>query len=193
MKLSPAYRRYHQNEQRQVERDTIDYRILSHTFKVGKKNYLLEIGKSTETIGETTGPLQNIAFQILLGMILLTILADQMYSNYILRALKPHYPYQAYWCQVPQFTFIRRLKPAHPIFSTWTSASIRWLKPLKCFPKRARVYLQRLARTDDPNLYPAIKIENMFEQDDIADEIKVRLLEMQKILNRSKALPKRCC
>jgi two-component system sensor histidine kinase ArlS len=30
------------------------------------------------------------------------------------------------------------------------------------------------------------KIENMFEQDDIADELKVRLLEMQKILNRLK-------
>jgi two-component system sensor histidine kinase ArlS len=59
-----------QNERRSVERDTIDYRILSHTFVVGKKNYLLEIGKSTETIDDTTGPLQNIAFLILLGMIL---------------------------------------------------------------------------------------------------------------------------
>jgi two-component system sensor histidine kinase ArlS len=85
------------DEQRLVERDTIDYRILSHTFKVGNKTYLLEIGKSTETIGETTGPLQNIAFQILLGMILLTILPISIYSNYILRPLKHYYPHQTYW------------------------------------------------------------------------------------------------
>ena len=34
------------------------------------------------------------------------------------------------------------------------------------------------------------KIENMFEQEDIADELKVRLLEMQKILNRLKSITK---
>jgi signal transduction histidine kinase len=34
------------------------------------------------------------------------------------------------------------------------------------------------------------KIENMFEQEDIADELKVRMLEMQKILNRLKSITK---
>ena len=34
------------------------------------------------------------------------------------------------------------------------------------------------------------KIENMFEQEDIADELKGRLLEMQKILNRLKSITK---
>ncbi|MGZ3836157.1 MAG: sensor histidine kinase, partial [Mucilaginibacter sp.] len=34
------------------------------------------------------------------------------------------------------------------------------------------------------------KIENMFEREDIIDEVKVRLLEMQKILNRLKSITK---
>jgi two-component system sensor histidine kinase ArlS len=34
------------------------------------------------------------------------------------------------------------------------------------------------------------KIENMFDQEDIGDELKVRLLEMQKILNRLKSITK---
>jgi two-component system sensor histidine kinase ArlS len=34
------------------------------------------------------------------------------------------------------------------------------------------------------------KIENLFERDDIVDEFKVRLLEMQKILNRLKSITK---
>src|SRR5687768_8883392 len=33
--------------QRVVERDTLNYRILMHTFNFGSKNYLLEIGKTT--------------------------------------------------------------------------------------------------------------------------------------------------
>ena len=49
------------NENRLVEGDTIQYRILSHNFKVGKQNYILEIGKSIDTINETATPLQNIA------------------------------------------------------------------------------------------------------------------------------------
>ena len=47
------------NEKRKIEGDTIEYRILSHNFKIGNKNYLLEIGKSADTIGETTSPLRT--------------------------------------------------------------------------------------------------------------------------------------
>ena len=75
------------NHKRLVERDTIEYRILSHTFKAGGKNYLLEIGKSVSTVGETNTALQSIALEVLLGMIFLTVLADLFYSNYILKPL----------------------------------------------------------------------------------------------------------
>ena len=75
------------NEKRLVERDTIEYRILSHTFVVNKKKYLLEIGKSVATLDETSTPLQSIAFAVLIGMILLTILADQLYTNRVLKPL----------------------------------------------------------------------------------------------------------
>ena len=75
------------NEKRKIEGDTIDYRILSYNFVINKKNYLLEIGKSADTIRDTTTPLQNIAFVVLVGMILLTILADQVYSSYVLKPL----------------------------------------------------------------------------------------------------------
>jgi len=69
-----------ENEPRKIEGDTIAYRILSYNFTSDKKNYLLEIGRSVDTISETSVPLQNIAFVVLVGMILLTIAADQLYS-----------------------------------------------------------------------------------------------------------------
>ena len=82
-----------QNEKRKVETDTIEYRILSHNFNVDKKKYLLEIGISLDSVNETTGPLQNIAFEILVGMIILTIIADQLYSNYVLAPLRLGYEF----------------------------------------------------------------------------------------------------
>src|ERR1700761_604692 len=49
-----------QNEQRKIEVDTIAYRVLSYDFTVDKKTYLLEIGKSIDSIDETATPLQSI-------------------------------------------------------------------------------------------------------------------------------------
>jgi len=83
----PGYLDTIKNEKRKIQGDTIEYRILSHNFKIDNTKYLLEIAISVDTIRETTGPLQSIAFQVLLGMILLTIMADLFYANYVLRPL----------------------------------------------------------------------------------------------------------
>ena len=179
------------NEQRQVERDTIDYRILSHTFKAGKKNYLLEIGKSTETIGETTGPLQNIAFQILLGMILLTILADQIYSNYILRPLSIIIRTKLIGNKFPKLTVYKEVKTSTSDFQHLDLSIHKMVETIETTFQKEREFISNASHElMTPISILQSKIENMFEQDDIADELKVRLLEMQKILNRLKSITK---
>jgi two-component system sensor histidine kinase ArlS len=179
------------DEQRLVERDTIDYRILSHTFKVGKKNYLLEIGKSTETIGETTGPLQNIAFQILLGMILLTILADQIYSNYILRPLSIIIRTKLIGNKFPKVTVYKEVKTSTSDFQHLDISIHQMIETIETAFQKEREFISNASHElMTPISILQSKIENMFEQDDIADELKVRLLEMQKILNRLKSITK---
>jgi two-component system sensor histidine kinase ArlS len=179
------------DEQRLVERDTIDYRILSHTFKAGKKNYLLEIGKSTETIGETTGPLQNIAFQILLGMILLTILADQIYSNYILRPLSIIIRTKLIGNKFPKVTVYKEVKTSTSDFQHLDISIHKMVETIETAFQKEREFISNASHElMTPISILQSKIENMFEQDDIADELKVRLLEMQKILNRLKSITK---
>lgn len=179
------------DEQRLVERDTIDYRILSHTFKAGFKNYLLEIGKSTETIGETTGPLQNIAFQILLGMILLTILADQLYSNYILRPLSIIIRTKLIGNKFPQFTTYKEVKTSTIDFQHLDLSIHKMVETIETAFQKEREFISNASHElMTPISILQSKIENMFEQDDIGDDLKVRLLEMQKILNRLKSITK---
>jgi two-component system sensor histidine kinase ArlS len=179
------------DEQRIVERDTIDYRILSHTFKVGNKNYLLEIGKSTETIGETTGPLQNIAFQILLGMILLTILADQIYSTYILRPLNVIIRTKLIGNKFPKFTEYKQVKTTTVDFQHLDMSIHKMVETIETTFQKEREFISNASHElMTPISILQSKIENMFQQDDIADEIKIRLLEMQKILNRLKSITK---
>ncbi|MGY4538630.1 two-component system sensor histidine kinase ArlS [Mucilaginibacter sp. UYNi724] len=179
------------DEQRLVERDTIDYRILSHTFKAGKRNYLLEVGKSTESIGETTGPLQNIAFQILLGMILLTILADQIFSTYILRPLSIIIRTKLIGNKFPKFTVYKGVKTSTVDFQQLDLSIHRMVETIETAFQKEREFISNASHElMTPISILQSKIENMFEQDDINHELKVRLLEMQKILNRLKSITK---
>jgi two-component system sensor histidine kinase ArlS len=180
-----------QDEQRLVERDTIDYRILSHTFVVGNKTYLLEIGKSIETIGETTGPLQNIALEILLGMVLLTILADVIYANYILKPLSLIIKTKLIGTKFPSFTSYKQVKTSTSDFQHLDLSIHQMIETIEQAFQKEREFISNASHElMTPISILQSKIENMFEQEDIADELKVRMLEMQKILNRLKSITK---
>lgn len=75
------------NSQRLIERDTLNYRVLSYTFKNKDKNYLLEIGKTTASINQYNKPLQRFALYVLITLIGLTILIDLTFIRVLIRPL----------------------------------------------------------------------------------------------------------
>jgi signal transduction histidine kinase len=179
------------NENRLVEGDTIQYRILSHTFKVYHQNYLLEIGKSVDTINETTAPLQSIAFEILLGMILLTILADQIYSTYVLRPLGLIIKTKLIGHKFPHHTPYKKVRTSTSDFEYLDISIHKMIQTIENTFQKEREFISNASHElMTPISILQSKIENMFERDDIVDEAKVRLLEMQKILNRLKSITK---
>ncbi|MDB5025346.1 MAG: histidine kinase [Mucilaginibacter sp.] len=179
------------NENRLVEGDTIQYRILSRTFKVGHQNYLLEIGKSVDTINETTAPLQSIAFEILLGMVLLTILADQVYSTYVLRPLGMIIKTKLIGHRFPHHTPYTKVRTTTADFEYLDISIHKMIQTIENTFQKEREFISNASHElMTPISILQSKIENMFEREDIIDEVKVRLLEMQKILNRLKSITK---
>ncbi|RKR85496.1 signal transduction histidine kinase [Mucilaginibacter gracilis] len=179
------------NEKRKVEKDTIEYRILSHTFKVGNKNYLLEIGKSVSTLDETSGPLQSIALQILLGMIMLTILADFFFSNYILGPLDIIIKTKLIAHKFPNFGSYQEVKTSTADFKYLDKSIHQMIETIESTFQKEREFISNASHElMTPISILQSKIENMFNRDDVVDELKIRLIEMQKILNRLKSITK---
>ena len=179
------------NEKRKIEGDTIDYRILSYDFTVNKRSYLLEIGKSVDTIGETTTPLQNIAFVILVGMVLLTILADLVYSTYVLRPLDLIIKTKLIAHKFPNFGSYKKVKTSTSDFEYLDISIHKMIETIENTFQKEREFISNASHElMTPISILQSKIENMFSREDIGDELKTRLLEMQKILNRLKTITK---
>lgn len=75
------------NSQRLIEGDTLNYRVLSYTFKNNQKNYLLEVGKTTTSIEQYNNALQRFALYGLVTLIVLTALIDLIFIRVIIKPL----------------------------------------------------------------------------------------------------------
>ena len=179
------------NDKRLVGRDTISYRILSHTFTVNNQKYLLEIGKSTATLNDTSAPLQSIAFAVLISMILLTILADQLYTNYLLRPLHLIIKNKLLNQKFPNFGTYKEVKTSTSDFQHLDLSIHKMIEAIEGAFQKEREFISNASHElMTPISILQSKIENMFAREDIAEDLKLRLLEMQKMLNRLKSITK---
>ncbi|WP_428328198.1 sensor histidine kinase [Mucilaginibacter sp.] len=187
----PGYLDTIRNDKRILQGDTIEYRILSHNFMAGKKKYLLEIAISADAITETTRPLQSLAFQVLVGMILLTIMADQLYSNYVLKPLGLIIKTKLIGQKFPNFGSYKEVKTSTSDFQHLDISIHKMIETIESTFQKEREFISNASHElMTPISILQSKIENMFEREDIVDELKTRLLEMQKILNRLKSITK---
>ncbi|MCE5345434.1 MAG: HAMP domain-containing histidine kinase [Bacteroidales bacterium] len=73
--------------ERLIEGEKIIYRVLNYTFKVDNIKYLLEIGKSLESIHHTEKNTRKVMLVFLVFIILITFITDLLYTRRLLSPL----------------------------------------------------------------------------------------------------------
>ena len=175
--------------QRIVERDTLSYRILMHTFNFENKNYLLEIGKTTASINQYNKPLQRIALYVLMGLIALTLLFDLIFTRVLIRPLgkiikskliNRKFPFKDYSPPVPTST---------EDFKYLDESLILLMDQInEAFEKEREFTANASHELMTPISILQNKMENLLGDEQLPESVVLRIVEMMKTLSRLKKI-----
>jgi len=180
-----------EDSRRAVEDEIVAYRVLSYSFAQRGQYYLLEIGRSTGSIGETERNFRYYALYMLLVAVALTTLADLAFFRYLLE---------------PFYTIIRqRLKNAHhpaafnfePIATNtddfrYLDDSLReMMTTIKAsFSKERKFIADASHELLTPLAALQYRFDNMLQDESLTDENQLRVVESQRTVHRLRTIIK---
>ncbi|ALD21370.1 sensor histidine kinase [Hymenobacter sp. DG25A] len=180
-----------ENSRRAVEDEIVDYRVLSYSFPLNGKHYLLEIGRSVGSIGETEANFRRYALYLLVVVGLLTTLADLAFFRYLLE---------------PLGTIIhRRLKNVHnpasfnlePVPTStddfrYLDESIREMMVTirESFVKERRFIADASHELLTPLAVLQYRFDNMLADESLSDENLLKIVESQRTVHRLRSIIK---
>ena len=180
-----------EDSKRAVEDEVVQYRVLSYSFAQNGQNYLLEIGRSTGSIGETERNFRRYAFYILLVAVVLTTLADLAFFRYLL---------------APFYTIIRqRLKNSHypPAFDfepvatstddfRYLDESLREMMATiqASFTKERKFIADASHELLTPLAALQYRFDNMLADESLSEENQLRVVDSQRTVHRLRTIIK---
>lgn len=175
--------------QRVVERDTLTYRILMHTFNFDQKNYLLEIGKTTSSINQYNKPLQRIALYVLMGLIALTLLFDLLFTRALIRPLGKIIKSKLINRKFPFKDHSPPVKTSTYDFKYLDESLILLMEQInEAFEKEREFTANASHELMTPIGILQNKMENLIGDEQLTDAVVMRIVEMMKTLNRLKKI-----
>lgn len=178
-----------ETSRRLVEEDTLTYRILRHVFNYDKKNYILEVGKTTATISQYNRPLQRVALYVLIGLIILTIVIDLVYTRLVLRPLGLIIRTRLVNRKFPFKEHLPLIKTTTSDFKYLDHALIELMGKIKeAFDKEREFTSNASHELMTPISILQNKIENLMVDSDMDEELQQKVSGMMKTLNRLKKI-----
>jgi two-component system, OmpR family, sensor histidine kinase ArlS len=173
---------------RDIEGDTVEARILKHSFKYNNTNYLLEIGESLQYVDDLKVILSKVALYILLVVVFLTVFVDLSVMQYLLRPLKKI---------EAKLQGIRTPEKFDYTLVKTNTADFRYLDhSIRNMMRKIRntFYIEKefIANVSHELLTPVsilqTRLENMLEAGNLDEVTEIKIIESQKTLGRLKQI-----
>lgn len=178
-----------ETSQRIVDNDTLNYRVLTHTLTYGHQHYLLEIGKTTATIGEYNHLLQRFTLYILIGLIAISIIVDLIYTNVLLRPLARIVRTKLVDRKFPFKESLPPVKTSTSDFKYLDNSLISLMEKIhEAFDKEREFTSNASHELMTPISILQTNIENMMVDESISEGQQEKISAMMKTLNRLKKI-----
>lgn len=178
-----------ETSRRIVEQDTLNYRVLSHTFTLDNNNYLLEIGRTTDTIGQYNKSLRRVALYVLIGLTLVTLLIDLLFTRYMLSPLGKIIKTKLLNRTFPFNENVAPIKTSTRDFKYLDNAFIELMDQVhEAFVKEREFTSNASHELMTPISILQNKIENMVMDEQLDESVHHKLIDMMRTLNRLKKI-----
>jgi len=175
------------NSQRLIESDTLNYRVLSYTFKSNNKNYLLEIGKTTTSITQYNKPLQRFALYLLITLIALTILLDLTFIRVLIRPLAKIIKTRLVNRRFPFKEGQKRIETSTADFKYLDESLILLMSQInEAFHKEREFTSNASHELMTPISILQNKMENLLAEETLDEPSSMAIVEMMKTVDRLK-------
>lgn len=179
------------DSQRLIESDTLNYRVLSYTFKEKNKNYLLEIGKTTASINQYNKPLQEFALYVLITLIVLTILIDLTFIRLLIRPLAKIINTRLINRKFPFRTEQQQIKTSTTDFKYLDESLILLMNQInEAFYKEREFTSNASHELMTPISILQNKMENLLREETLDEPSTIAVVEMMKTVDRLKNITK---
>jgi signal transduction histidine kinase len=173
---------------RLIENEVIEYRVLNYSFSVDGQKYLLEVGKSLESIQQTRKNLDRVLLVFLVAVILVTLLTDIQYARRILKPLGKITD-KLQGISNPSTFNTTPVKTTTYDFASLDNALKELMSQIdEAFRKEKEITVNISHELLTPVSVLRSKLENLLLRDDIQPDITGKIEESLKTLHRLQTL-----
>ena len=177
-----------ENSARMVEDEIVDYRVLTHSFVLDGKQYILEVGRSLGTIQEIERTLQKFGLVTLLLIALLTTVSDIAFTKILLAPLKKIVAKLRDTRDPTSFRF-QQVDTTTTDFRYLDESIHDMMTRLEEVFTKEREFISNVShQLLTPISILQSKLENLLTHNTLSEEAETKLIESQKSLSRLKGI-----
>jgi signal transduction histidine kinase len=174
-------------EERILDEQSVTYRVYSYAFEMEGEYYMMEIGRSLQTIEE----IERIIFKILIGTALLffalSFFLDSAFNKWILRPFSLIIQKKLSHIKEPQQFSYKAIETNTEEFVLLDESLSEMMRRIQKAFNQERVFISHASHElKTPISVLQTKVESMFSEESFTDEQMDRLVDMQHTIQKMK-------